>query len=125
MRKESEIKKELAALIAENHSKAQTAPAPEIRLITVKIKALQQELSDLYSDGANPCPVCKAAPIGMDRTSCYEIGCTVCRPIAVEVDGVTKRQSFSAQGRTPLKAVENWNAGNFLVDSKMDLLSKQ
>lgn len=134
MRKASEINNELNKLREYNHENAHKMTAPELRELSRKVRTLQQELSDLYSNGAKPCPRCGAKPIGMDRATKFEVGCTVCPPFGIEVDGtdeagqpikVKRRQSFSAQGRTPEEAVENWNDGIMVVDSKLDLLPPQ
>lgn len=119
MRKESEIKADLSKLIAFNHENAQKMTAGDLRKLSVEIRALRKELSDLYSDGAKPCPKCGAEPIGMDRATKFEVGCVVCPPYLVNE---TTRRSYSAHGRNPAEAVENWNAERFLEDDKIDLV---
>jgi hypothetical protein len=118
MRTESEIKNELDAAAALHHEKADEFTRKEERENSDKIKSLRKELSAFYSQGANACPDCGQAPIGMDRGVVYEVGCIGCAPKPVERDGKTLRRSASAQGRTPQQAVENWNAGKWLEDGK-------
>jgi hypothetical protein len=118
MRTESQIKADLDAALTLYRANAQTWNAAQIAESNKKVKALQAELSDFYSAGANPCPNCGLSVFGMDRGTVYEVGCTKCDPKPVERDGKTLRRSASAQGRTPQQAVENWNAGKWLEDGK-------
>jgi hypothetical protein len=123
MRKEGQIKAEIDALVTENHDKRETITNVAQGILTAKVIALRQELADLYSDGAKPCPKCGAKPLGMDRATKYEVGCTFCPPVQLEpvtIDGikVNQRQSYSSQGRTPEAAVENWNNDVYIIDTK-------
>lgn len=119
MRKESEIKADLKQLIDANHANAGKLTGDDQRALNKAVRSLRQELSDLYSDGANPCPKCGTAPIGMDRATKFEVGCVVCPPFLISP---ATRVSYSAQGRSPAEAVDNWNSERFLEDNKIDLV---
>jgi hypothetical protein len=125
MRRVKDIRADLSAALADHHANSQEWTAGKTRENDMKIKGFRQELSDVYSEGAKPCPKCGNAPHGMDRDgkSLFEVGCLVCPPeklpdIVVEGLAVPQRKSYSAQGRTPQEAVENWNDDKYLIDNK-------
>jgi hypothetical protein len=100
---------------------SENEPGPVARRKAEKVKELQAELSAYYAKGAKACPKCKNAPHGMDRNgSVYEVGCLVCPPFKAQTDGKDVRRSYSAHGRTPEKAVANWNAGVYLEDDYLN-----
>lgn len=124
MRTEDVIQAELSACLSDYRSNAAALTAAQIAAHNVTRKALQQELSACIAEGAVPCPACGVIPHGMIRNDklpppmaglkLYEVGCLGCAPS--ESGG--KRVSFSAQGVTAKMAVERWNKGNFVVDTK-------
>jgi hypothetical protein len=120
MRTETEIRKEMAARKVAVQEARATKPMVEVEKLTVTAKMLAAELVACLSEGANNCPTCGAPPHAMLKRqetyaadgsllagSVYELGCLAGHP---EKDGKAHR----AQGSTPGKAVENWNAGNWL-----------
>lgn len=129
MRNELQIKSELDAILADYRANAHKLTPAEIASTNVIVKGLRRELSDLYSRGAKDCPGCGNPPLGMLRKHIqgfpiYEVGCIVCKPETLEVNGVTLRRSYSAQGPTPAIAAEKWNAGEWLVDEGSPTLAK-
>jgi hypothetical protein len=117
MRDEDEILREINEAKVAYADAAEKKPAAVVRDHAERVKELQVELSLCYTRGADPCPKCGNYPHGMDRNgSVYEVGCLVCPPELR--DG--KRRSYSAQGRTPEKAVANWNAGVYVEDDYLD-----
>lgn len=104
MRTEKQITKEIAEIRAAYQEAAATRPAAEARAILEPLKGLQQELSDLLSAGAKPCPMCGAAAMGMTREAKphlgrFEVGCPAC-PIRARAHSVAE-------------AVADWNAGEY------------
>jgi hypothetical protein len=127
MRRVKDIRADLSAALADHHANSQEWTAGKTRENDMKIKGFRQELSDVYSEGAKPCPKCGNAPHGMDRDgkSLFEVGCLVCPPEPVIVDGEVRwRKSWSSQGRTPQEAVEMWNDDQYLIDKKLDAFQK-
>jgi hypothetical protein len=88
---------------------AVTAPAPELRAATEKIKALQAEVSAIITEGASPCPSCGRPPHGMEQPGTYEVGCTSCGFFR-HTDG-TARDHSARGGMFPKHTVEAWNEG--------------
>ncbi len=72
------------------------------------IKALMEQLSRAIASGANPCPKCKALPIGMMQSTTvkrvqmryFEVGCLACR-------------DHRTQGMSREEAVLLWNEGKW------------
>lgn len=99
MRTEKDILAEIAQQKALYLEQIDTQPAGVVNATSERVKALQQELTDLLSSGATACTNCGAVPIGMKRRPhVYEVGCLNCQDV----------RSF---GGTSAEAVENWNAG--------------
>jgi len=127
MRDVFEIMEELEARRSDYQGIANTADAETLREAHLKVKALQKELADTISDGANPCPSCGAKPHGMpqsnDRGALFEVGCTSCGWFRmVRADDQNEKgliagrmqevaRDHGAQGSMPRHAVEAWNAG--------------
>lgn len=73
-----------------------TLPAAECLPFSKRVKELISLRSSFLSDGAEDCPRCGQAPIGMKkRPADYRVGCTPCQ--------------ISAKGETAEEAVEAWN----------------
>jgi hypothetical protein len=95
--------KELAAARADYHEKANTLTSPEIGAVTVKCKAIQAEIQEIMTEGAQDCED-GHRPIGIfhDGTANpFEIG-----------DPITRDRRVRAA--TLEDAVEDWNAGEYL-----------
>lgn len=97
-------------------------------------------MNTLEMKGADPCPKCSNAPMAIIKTpaytdrdnilreAVYEVGCVVCWPELVEAeDGqpfevdseltiTAKRVSYSARELSVAKAVDRWNAGDYVED---------
>lgn len=74
-------------------------------------------ISAKVSAGADPCPLCGRVPMGMRKnTRIFEVGCGVCRPKMIEIEGRLLRRSVAAQGFSPEEAVQKWNAGVWRLD---------
>jgi hypothetical protein len=95
--------------------------------------------------GAKACPNCGENPIAMLKTPSYydnvrgvevppvyEVGCGYCLPYYIEhetgeermLDGKkakVRRRSYSARATTPVGAVENWNAGKMVEDTRFGI----
>lgn len=113
MQKIKVLQAELAARVDEARAKSNTAPAPELRELTVAVKELQQQISDTIAEGANPCPSCGAKAHGMQHDSeatgtCFEVGCRNCGWFRV---GNTAVDHSSYGAILPKHAVEAWNEG--------------
>lgn len=130
MRTETEVQTELLSMRTEYNALAHTAPAPTLQALSSKIRAAANELSAIYSEGANACPKCKAPVMGMLRTpagmsgdrptaAVYQVGCSGCKPEIIDVDGTPRRRSYCAFGGSPAEAVKNWNDGKFIVDGRI------
>jgi hypothetical protein len=105
-----QIEKEIKTIQEDYHKKVDSLNRKETEKITLKLKDLRQELSEVYSDGAKACPDCGNKPHGMKKGSgVYEVGCVVCDPY--EEDG--NMVSFSARGESPEEAIEKWNEGKW------------
>jgi hypothetical protein len=93
----------------EAQSKHDTATQPELRAITLKIKALGAELDAAICSGAEPCETCGGSPSSLvqqvalkgELVDYYEVGCIVC-------------PDHRAQGFAPGQAVEKWNEMRYL-----------
>jgi uncharacterized coiled-coil protein SlyX len=113
MKKHEDIVKDLEVVLAEYRKSAETAPAPELRKLSDRIKQLREQMSDSISEGAKDCPGCGKRPHGMQRTvatlrtpEVWEIGCLGCPPKG----GVR----FCARGTTRDQAIYAWNTGKFV-----------
>lgn len=79
------------------------------------VKTKQAELSAAITEGAQPCPLCKQVPHGIEQPAAggksveYEIGCLGCKPIK-HTDGTMRRPAVRG-GLLAKHAVEAWNAG--------------
>jgi len=122
MAKFHELQNEIARLREDYHAKSQNPDTAhsELSALSGMIVMLNKELSAELAAGAKPCPGCDTPPMGMDREHCFEVGCANCKSQLIDVNGVTMRRSYSAQGRTPEQAVARWNAGDYLIDRKID-----
>lgn len=104
----NEIRAEIESARAAYMSAAQGSEA-EWRPLSDRVKALQAELSAAISEGANPCPGCGVAPLGMVQQVSirhkvreeYEIGCPRCANHRGETNPVREA------------AVMLWNAGKY------------
>lgn len=101
------IKADLVTALGAYHAIVHTAPAAEVKAASDTVKAARRALSDAICEGANPCPLCDAAPIGLEQPRGkggveYEIGCPSCRDTRVR------------GGMLPRHAVEAWNEGAFI-----------
>mgnify|MGYP001190334713 CR=1 FL=1 len=106
MRSEQEIKSDMVAAKAKYNVSRSEEDAKEI-------KALQQELIKIITDGALPCEDCGNVPVGIAQQGAinnmiftyYEIGCSVCNG---------KR----AQAQSREDAVNNWNNNIYIAKKK-------
>lgn len=101
------LKETLAEALAAYHAVAATSTPDESRWASDAVKAARKALSDAICEGADPCPVCGTAPIGIEQPRGkggveYEIGCPVCRDVKVR------------GGMLPKHAVEAWNERAFV-----------
>jgi hypothetical protein len=100
----------LRALISE--AKAAYLKA-ETRDNHLQVKSLQSQLSAAITEGAEACPKCGNAPVGIEHQTIkgaeYEVGCMSCPPFA-HTDGTTRRPAARG-GLLPKHTVEAWNAG--------------
>lgn len=106
----TELVEKFEAHIAElrlKHHAAQSDPSNTVDAQTKRTDEITGKLADLsnvIAQGANPCPHCGVVPHGMRATPkspdyfFFQVGCLNCR-------------DCRAEGRTPAKAVEKWNAG--------------
>lgn len=111
------------------------------------VKDLQKQLGEHLAEGSDRCKNCGHEVVGMLKTpsywdarnsvqmpAVYEVGCVVCPPIYVKSDkdfavdakldgkkAKVVRRSYSARGTSIEQARENWNAGNFVEDTKFGL----
>lgn len=109
------------------------------------VKKTRAQLGEHLAAGADKCKNCGHEVVGMLKTPAYfdtrngvdmpavwEIGCVVCPPVYVTSDKGTEvkldgkkatvaRRSYSARGTSIEQARENWNTGNFVEDTKLDL----
>ena len=144
MNKEQELQTAIADAITEYHAARESKTVTEVEALSRKVIELQKSLSTFLAAGANPCPDCETSAIGMIKTpahinndgvevpNLYEVGCpAICPPVLVIRDsGVAyehkgqkvfvKRWSHSARAWTPEQAVENWNSGKWVEDTKID-----
>lgn len=131
---EKELQDAIAVAQAAYTEKKPTGTEAELKTLSDAIKTARQALSDFISSGANNCPACGNAPIGMvvretQEGKVYEVGCAHCSPVLVDKDGkeasdITPteeitRVSFSARGFLPQLAVQNWNDKKYLRDKKL------
>lgn len=123
MKTVEKIQEDLNTQIADYRANAGKWTSKQIDASNEKVKTLQTELSDTIAGGAKPHDKCRTKPFGMIRRvitennfnfPIYEVGCLACPP---EKKG-NRRVSYSAQGATPNEAVERWNKGEYLEDSK-------
>lgn len=115
MRKISDIKAELATALAEARAVSNDLPVSKQKPYTDKVVALQKELSDVITAGANPCPDCGELPHGLEQPSGkggieYEVGCVAGCPDLELPDG-TRIQHRVRGGLLPKHAVDAWNEG--------------
>lgn len=107
MRTERIIAIEIETKKAAYHEAAPTMTAAEQKAASDEIKGLQQELCDLLSEGAKPCPLTGDKPIGMKvGKGVYEVG-----PIT---------SNLRARGETAEEAVEKWNKGEYFIKTEAD-----
>lgn len=100
-RTERTIRAELATALENYRAAVPVLPGPECEKLDKIAKALQVELSQFLSRGANPCPLTGLVPHGMKkRPGVYEVG-----PID---------SPLRARGETAEEAVEAWNAGLYV-----------
>jgi hypothetical protein len=113
---ETELRAAITAEQAAYHAAAETAPAPELRERSARIKTLRDQLNELMRRGASPCPKCSGLPhamlkrpaIGSDDLGfrpVYECGCLACG---------TRSRHWTLDG-----AVAKWNAGKYIPDARM------
>jgi hypothetical protein len=108
-----------------------------------QIKKIRQDLGEHLAKGANDCENCGYPVVGMIKTPSYmkdglevppvyEIGCVICPPFYVASDegeernldgkkAKVKRRSYSARAYSLDQAVEKWNAGDFVEDTRFGL----
>lgn len=121
MRTDSVILEEIAALKAERDAFVGRMTTAELEKANGDILSLLDELNDLLTEGAEPCPQCENMPRGMRRAKdvatlgVYEVGCVYCAPTT---DEKGKRTSISARGFSIKEAVGNWNDHKWIVDYK-------
>jgi len=111
------------------------------------VKKIRKDLGEHLAEGTDKCKNCGHEVVGMLKTPTYfdsrvgiqvpavwEVGCVICPPVYVasdrefaapaKLDGKkTKvvRRSYSARGTSIEEARDNWNAGNFVEDTKFGL----
>ena len=96
------LKETLAAALGAYHAIASTTSPDDSREASNAVKAARKAISDAICEGAEPCPTCGTAPIGIEQPRGrggveFEIGCPVCRDMKVR------------GGMLPKHAVEAWN----------------
>jgi len=119
MRTELEITTELSSCIEEYRANVDVWNRLQVAESNSKVKALQQELNDLYTEGAGISPTLSRFIIGgiqgMKRTingaEVYEVGCT----IKVDIMGMPSSQGLCSRGNSIEQAVSNWNNGIYVV----------
>jgi hypothetical protein len=106
---------ELTAAREQYHAIVNTAPAPDVEVVSFKIHKLMNEIAAARAEGAEPCPTCENPPIGIkhdDKVAmAYEVGCAHCR-------------DHRAVARTREEAVEKWNAGEYTDHQGNPLMPK-
>ncbi len=100
--------------LAHARSIESTGTAAELRAASQEVEAAQKELIAHITEGAKPCPFCKAPPMGMEHPTGkggfeLEIGCMHC-PAFKHTDG-TLRNVRVVGGMLPKHTVEVWNEG--------------
>lgn len=108
------LQAQLAEALAFCRENVDKLPGSKLADATAEVQRLQAEISSEITRGANKCPDCGNAPIGMQHPKArgafeFEIGCPVCKPFEHE-DG-TIRDHRVRGGMMPHHAVEAWNAG--------------
>lgn len=124
MRTEETIAAELAAARQEYHERHDTLTLAEAAEYSARIKALTAELSDLLSEGAEPCPACGSRPIGSRKGEIsglpiYAVICPAC-PSETLMQSETSElvRHRRAIGASPEQAVDRWNDGIYDVASR-------
>ena len=110
----NELAKKIADTKAKHHEASIGERVKNARDLAAQIKAMQTEMSDLITKGANMCPKCLQAPIGIRQPKAgggfeYEVGCMTCKPFK-HSDG-SIRQCRVRGGLLPRHAVDAWNEG--------------
>lgn len=111
------------------------------------VKKVRKDLGEHLAEGTDRCKNCKNEVVGMLKTPSYfdprqgiqvpavwEVGCVICPPYYAKSDkdfakpgklngtkGKFVRRSYSARGTSIEQARDNWNAGNFVEDTKFGL----
>lgn len=86
----------------QNYDDAYGTPAE--REHGMKVKSVKKDISAAIADGAEPCPDCKNAPMGIEKRAAtdnspaqFEVGCVNCA-------------DHRARGWSPEDAVKRWNS---------------
>jgi len=106
-RDEATINAEMAKLQAKYHEESGTFTAAKAKSYGDGLKSLRAEISDLISEGAEPCPACKNKPHGMLKTPAtdkapakYEVGCLNC-PGGRRAQGWSRSEAVAAWNKLP------------------------
>lgn len=116
-RKPYHIHEEIDQTLKEYNEKSRGRITEHERYVhTQKLKALREELSLYYADGARPCPRCGHPPHGSQiDLSTVQVACMMCAPYpeTIELKGekVPVMRSVAGRGKTREEAVKHWNAG--------------
>lgn len=113
MRTDEAILEELQKARADYHEAAEVEKPEQLSKRSKAIKGLMQELSDYYTEGADPCPDCDNIPHGMQKNPQeVEIGCLHCQPQSKRVEhGRVTRIEPRVRANSRERAVLLWNEG--------------
>ncbi|MDQ2668031.1 MAG: hypothetical protein M3Z05_18815 [Gemmatimonadota bacterium] len=114
MAKINDIRAERDKALEHARSIQETGTQEELRRASEAVEAAQHAMIATITKGADPCPMCKEMPTGMEQPNArggveYEVGCSTCPPIQHD-DGST-RQPRVRGGMMPSHAVDAWNGG--------------
>ncbi len=135
MRSHLVIRAELETARADYQSKADKLPAPQLRPMTDRIRALMEELSDSMSPGAEKCEGCGRKPVGLRHIHArkgpmgedgvaqfwlshqFEVGCPACgnkRGVAGTPEELSGPDLDQYADATIARAVQRWNDEKYL-----------
>lgn len=128
MRNQEEVMSQIQDLKAQYDKTHMDLSRRDAKALEDKITALQAELQDILTAGANPCPNCGMKPHGMLKSPgndhaaattptfpIYEIGCLGCGPVKKELTPPSEQFCLEVfplvKGPTAQMAVKAWNEG--------------